>query len=345
MQEKTTQNLSTKKGEVEFRKNLALYQSGSMQHFLPDALSGEETLVLLKKRIEKSRSDFSSLRDSGVILQPYIEIGAERCQRSLLLENEFKSSGIAMDISFEILKFADVVAHELGYKKMPVRVACDVNDLPVRSDSTKFVFCYQTLHHFPDPSLITQQIQRVLSNRGVFFFAEEPVRPALAEHLRFYNRKGHKLNALEKLLNRLGILHIISTSGDFERSYDVLEMEFDLKTWEHTCDGFKEVAFEVSKIKLTRDPKALKNKLANLVGGNITGKCRIFKDAKESPKIENVIDMLTCPVCSCSPLEIIKSHGLYCTNCEIHYPEIDGIIFLFDPALGKELYPQIFMKK
>jgi hypothetical protein len=46
--------------------------------------------------------------------------------------NDFNAKGIAIDISFEQLRTADHFAELFNRPKLPVRVCCDANHLPVK---------------------------------------------------------------------------------------------------------------------------------------------------------------------------------------------------------------------
>ena len=48
-----------------------------------------------------------------------------------------------------------------------------------------FIFTYSTLHHFPDPSIIVKEIERVTLPGGTFFSGLEPVKQGL--HMGLYD--------------------------------------------------------------------------------------------------------------------------------------------------------------
>ena len=235
------QSIKNKKGEVTYRRKLALQFEGKKTYY-PGQPSKKEYLTILKERVNQSRNDFNKLKGKGIKLSPYLEIGAERGQRSLLLENEFGATGFATDISLASLKVADKLSEPLGYKKMPARVVCDAYHLPFRSNSIPFIFCYQTLHHFPDPKPVIHEIKRVLTPGGYFYFNEEPVKQWL--NLRLWSR-DYNLTPLEKLLKAIGVLPFLSTIGGSEKGEGVLEEEFDINTWERALDVFDEVEASV----------------------------------------------------------------------------------------------------
>ena len=64
-------------------------------------------------------------------------------------------------------------------KNAPERICCDANTLPFAQNSLPFVFCFETLHHFPDPTPVVHEIYRVLCPGGWFYFNEEPFKKVL----------------------------------------------------------------------------------------------------------------------------------------------------------------------
>jgi len=162
------QSAKVKKGEIEFRKYL------SRQHVMvitifPYEYDQQEILNVLKNRVEKSEVDFKILKTRNIPLSPFLEIGAERCQRANpLLTNRSQAYGVATDISIGSLKTAQYFRRQLKMETMPERVCCDAYNLPFRNGAFAFAFCYQTLHHFPDPTPILTEVkdgqnQRTLS--------------------------------------------------------------------------------------------------------------------------------------------------------------------------------------
>ena len=63
---------------------------------------GIEEVML--SRMKKTLEQMAELKNTGTEISPYVEIGAERCQRSLVMENDLNANGAAVDISFDMLK-------------------------------------------------------------------------------------------------------------------------------------------------------------------------------------------------------------------------------------------------
>lgn len=168
-----TQSLKSKKGEIQFRKKVSEQQVDG-KHIFRDELDSKNIEGVLLNRMKETYKHVSLLKRNGITVSPYLELGAERCQRSLVMENDLGASGAAVDISFYSLKSCDHYRSVFKKSKMPLRICCDAYNLPFMAGSIPFAFCYETLHHFPDPTPIVKEIHRVLSPGGHFFFDEEP---------------------------------------------------------------------------------------------------------------------------------------------------------------------------
>lgn len=344
MQCESQQPLRSKQGEVKFRRKLALQQSSDDQVLIPEAYNKAENLAFMRERIAKTREDIKNLIASRTRIAPYIELGAERCQRALLLENEFNANGFALDISVEMLRYAPLIAEEFGYKKYPLRIACDAYNLPFQSQSVGFAFCYQTLHHFPDPAPICREIARVLQPNSAFFFDEEPVRGRIKKLTQIYHRRGHRLSSIDALLDKVGLLGVFSTAGELEREYGVLEEVFDISTWRRALSSFDDFDVVVNtKLRIRMSPLnwGIKAILAQLVGGNIRALCKTAGSEALRPTSEGLLDILRCVNCKGkSRLIRVPTAGLKCLQCGSIYPEVDGVLLMFEKSLGSQLYPE-----
>lgn len=292
------QNDEEKKGEILFRSKL--YEQHVLgRNIFEDEFNKDEIAEIIRSRVAKSDSQFSKLKEKGVALSPFLEVGAERCQRSMLLSDKYDSLGFAVDISYDSLRSADYFFKKFKMKRMPIRVCCDAYNLPFRNNSFPFVFCYETLHHFPDPTPIVGEIKRVMS-RGHFFFDEEPVKQIL--NLKLYKRKNKIYSIHERRKNKVVrvIEHFISTRTCNEEEYGIIEnVDISLKHWKRISKMFdhSEVDLVVGPIscKLNYPRFSLKRTLANLAGGSITGLC--FADKKMSDSSKDVFGLLGCPNC------------------------------------------------
>jgi SAM-dependent methyltransferase/uncharacterized protein YbaR (Trm112 family) len=349
MQPSVQQRIGSKRGEVAFRRQLARQQSVGGTATIPEAHTREEILAVMAERMEQTRCDMAAIAAAGLPLSPYIEVGAERCQRALILENEMGATGFAVDISFDMLRYATVIANAFGYRKMPLRVACDAYNLPFRNGSLAMSFCYQTLHHFPSPLPICGEIGRALGHGGTLFIDDEPVRGYIKHLTRLYHRRSHQMSALERAADRLGLLSVLSKTDELEREHDILEEEFGTATWRRALAGFslQEVVINrrlnLRMSSLGISPRAA---LADLVGGNIRVLAR--KDGSGSngeaqPFGGDRLALLGCPSCAHRPgLTPSVDVGLECAACGAVYPLVDGVYLLFEPSLGRMLYPEYF---
>ena len=346
------QSEKTQKGEIEFRKKLSRQQIDG-EHFFEDEYDAKGIEKILAERMKKTYDNMVSLKERGVALSPYLEIGAERCQRSLVMENDLEMSGAAVDISYDMLKSCDHYKKAFNKQKVPLRVCCDANNLPFMTGSIPFVFCYETLHHFPEPYPIVKEIHRVLQPAGHFFFHEEPFKKVL--HINLYNaekthaNKPAKSSKLRKIKTGFDIFFAKKTCNETE--HDIIENHgISLKNWKKTVGLFEEknVNLHSNAIKKSINTELFHPKrysdylLAYLFGGEISGVCR--KAGTPLKMDVSIQDVLVCPLCSKNGRESKlsqKNSMLICKECSNSYPILAGVAFLFVPEKLEELYPEI----
>ena len=339
-----TQKLESKIGEVKYRKKLTKQYLGKNKFFSnePDT---KEIISALKDRISSTKNDFVSLKKQGVNSTPYLEIGAEFGHRASILEEKYNSKGFALDLSLESLLQAQFFAKKLKLKKIPQRICADAYHLPFLDNSFEFVFCYQTLHHFPDPSPVAREIYRVLKPGGHFFVNEEPVSQRLNLNLW---RRPTKLRAWEKILKYTLVLPFVSTIGKTETNHGILEETFNIKTWEKSLDCFENAAVWLkpypleseSKINKKRStdwlkPDLLTRSLINLSGGGIKILARKGGNLQSKSNFQ-IERFLACPLC----LETLTKK-LACSKCKTSYQSFKGIKLLLPKRLMVKLYPKL----
>jgi SAM-dependent methyltransferase len=184
--------------------------------------------------------------------------------------------------------------------KPPVRICCDANKLPFSTSSIPFVFCYETLHHFPGPTPITSEIYRVMIPGGFFFFDEEPYKQVL--QLKLY--KGKKIYS-KKFINRSVIRKIIDRffcdKSCNEVDHGIIENgNLPLKLWKQALSHFEEKEIILSSANFFRSNLFHPNSrlifwAAYLLGGNISGRCR--KAGIDRHQYRTIFDALICPSC------------------------------------------------
>jgi SAM-dependent methyltransferase/uncharacterized protein YbaR (Trm112 family) len=347
MQRQLTEN---QKGEIEFRRKL-YFQQVEGKAVLEDEFDGPSMEKILEDRIKRTHHQMTALRQRGVTLSPYIEIGAERCQRSLVMENDLGARGAAVDLSYDLLRSCDHYAEVFNRPKSPLRICCDANNLPFMSGSIPFVFCYETLHHFPEPTPITEEIYRVLLPGGCFFFDEEPYKQVL--HINLY--KGSKIHSGDSL-NRSTIRRVLDrffcAQHCNETEHGIIENHhIPLKTWRHAFAGFEERGIDLNaasrhpilQSRLFDPTSYLRYVVAYLAGGSISGVVK--KRGRVSASDKSISDALLCPSCRQTGSEVAlrqQDQLFLCTECFKAYPVINGVVFLLAYDNFAELYPEIF---
>src|SRR5581483_5616368 len=215
--------------------------------------------------------------------------------------------------------------------------------------SVPFVFCYETLHHFPEPAPVVQEIYRVLSPGGFFFFDEEPYKKILHINLysgkKIYSREHLTRSTARKLLDRL---FAAPTCNEVE--HGVIENdEISITQWKSALAPFtkKDVQLTASenlsmKEDLFKPFNYLKLLLLILLGGKVSGTCQ--NTSPGSPTATPVLETLICPSCKLAHIEagITRTDTAFaCTRCFNVYPIFDDILFLFTPDKLAELYPEV----
>jgi len=330
------QPLSAKKGEVEFRELLRKQHCHGKVTY-KDEYSQTEMLSALKEKNERHLADFKELVDKGIKLSPFLEIGAGYGQTSLLLTNKFKSQGYTIDIASGPLKEIKRLSKKLKLPKTPEVVVSDAENLPFPDNSFPFVFCYQTLHHFPHPAKVIAEIYRVLAPGGYFFFSEEPVRQIF--NLRLWNRPT-KLRVWEKLLKVTLILPFISKIGKTEIDHGIIEEAFTLSSWNESLSIFEEQETELDPFPFgpkgsLENPNFINQTFIFFLGGGIKGLLK----KKGMGRKKLLMPTLVCLNCKKRPSLKKTGKTIYCPNCDYQYAASNNIPVVLLKDLEKKLYP------
>lgn len=341
MKHSQLQPLSAKIGEVKFRQKLVRQHLGKENSFTGEP-GQKEILAILKERVNTTRKIFKRLADRGIALSPFLEIGAEKGQRSMVLVNDFGASGFASDISYQSLTSSQDFAKILGFRKLPTLVCCDAYHLPFATASVPFIFCFETLHHFPDPAPVIKEIYRILSPGGIFYFGEEPVKQLFNLNLW---RRGYHLNPFERVLKMVGLLPFLSRIGGAEVNHGVLEEEFDLKIWREALAPFSKVEGSVSPVFFGPKSRLLKNGpgwknpslatlfLIHLQGGGIEG---LAIKHGELGVVGHSQQLIICPDCKSKLFK--KEEKLICSNCQRQFNLKEKVLMFLPKSLQKKLY-------
>jgi len=336
------QNLASKRGEVAYRSRLVLQYQGK-RVFFPNEPDKKEIIGVLEQRLQSTKKDLAWLKKQyNINFSPYLEIGAEFGQRAAILEEKYGAQGFALDISLESLSLAPFIVKHLKLKRVPERICADAYHLPFLNNSFNFIYCYQTLHHFPDPAPVIREIYRVLKPGGYFFVNEEPVSQIF--NLKLW-RRPTKLRAWERFLKYALILPFVSTIGKTETEHGILEEAFDLATWQRGLDVFEGVTVWLKpypfgpKSIIHKKPKTIWLKPSITTRPFITffgaGIKVLGKKTKEhlNNNLTNVEDFINCPSCL-EPL----NQNLACPRCHVKYFSIKNIKILLPKTILNKLY-------
>jgi len=144
------QQVDYQQGEIEFRRKLFQQQVREDTQFR-DEFDSHGIRDVLAERMQKTLSKLSRLQSSGIPLFLFVEIGAERRQRSLVMETDLGSIGASVDISIDMLKSCTHYQEVFSKPREPFSDCCDASNLPIRAGSIPLVICYEMFHHFPGP--------------------------------------------------------------------------------------------------------------------------------------------------------------------------------------------------
>ena len=339
------QDPKSKAGEVKFRARLYEQQVLGINP-MEGELSAAQMLETMRERISKTRRDLAELAEAQVLKAPFLELGAERCQRSLVLANDYGLEGFAADLSFESLLYADFLAQQEGFKAMPRRICCDAQRLPLADNSIGFAFCYQTLHHFPDPTPIVQEIYRVLRPGAFFFIDEEPIARVCKLNLwkRHVTPRGDSNKYLRYAKDYL--LDFISEPHVNEVDYGLCENDdISLVQWERALGQPAEKNIRLKVLPIPRmmshvshnsSSWGLRSWMCQGLGGSLTAMVRPKAAAEQASHPSG--EALCCPACRGQLKDSLDA--LVCQSCDGSYPVRQGIPMLLPREELNSLYAE-----
>lgn len=346
----SAQAQQTKLAEVKFRAQITNQHLGKSQVFANEP-NAKEIMRLLHKRTKEAKEAFSRLKRRGLALSPYLEIGSEYCQRAAILVNRFATCGFATDISLASLQAAPAFCRRFKFKKTPSRICADAYNLPFKSNSFPFVFIYETLHHFPDPTPVLAEIYRVLAPGGVCLIGGDPIAQTI--QIKIWRRPTN-LRLWEKVLKFTLILPFISHIGKTEVEHGILEGAFSLKVWQKSLSIFEKVEATIeTPVGITAQsyksaqrnwlmPNPATKIAIALFGGGLRAFCFKLPNRKGPPPPKNLADILVCPNCLANLKREIslkkKAVGFACGTCQVSYKKYQQVPILLEPKLTKLLY-------
>jgi len=342
------QNSSNQKGEIEFRKKLYQEQVEGKDEF--DGKLGYSSIEsILSERMDKTLTDFRSLKEQIRLPKQYLEIGAERGQRSLILQNDLDRDGVALDISFDMLNSCTHYAQKFNKPHLPLRICSDVYNIPLASDSIPFVFVYEMLHHFPSPGPVIKELHRVLTPGGYFYFDEEPFKKVA--HFKLY-KKPLWTTPGPGFINKIKFLldYFFLDNDLIEHQYDVIENHsIPIQEWEESLSLFDTCDIDLMSIKniqskLGTNAKGITYLLNYLLGGTIKGTCQKKGNPTKDKDSIPLKDKLICPECKSNTHKEELLHfdvtKIECPTCKTKFPIKNNVLFLFSKKSMEDLYPE-----
>ena len=302
-----------------------------------EILSDEVLATRIRERAATTVVDAEELTRRGVPLSPFLEIGAGSVQRSIALANHQRADGVATDISQNALRDAPYVLSLLRQGRAPMRICCDAHHLPFLDDTFRYVFAYQTLHHFENPVPVVAECYRVLGRGGYFFFDEEPLDTRLRRLARGRRMLSHPPTRAQRIAARLGVEKVFWDDGAHERSLGIVEGRPDIATWREALACFGSVEAVVNRRlrfgSNLRTPM-LSALLSGLVGGNIRGLCLKLDGMVAASDFR---ERLMCPDCLSANLAVVEREPILCRNCGRTYPVVEGVYRMLPAELEAQL--------
>ncbi|MCC7355714.1 MAG: methyltransferase domain-containing protein [Anaerolineae bacterium] len=325
--------------EAPQQQSLDAKRAESSRPFHGEGIIKDPNLAAMhRERCNTIVNDAKELRERGVSLGPFLEIGAGSAQRSIALLNNFPTDGVATDISLQSLRDSRYILSLMNYARKPMLICCDAHHIPFMANTFQFVFAYQALHHFENPIPVVAECYRVLGKGGYFYFNEEPMDSPVLRLLRGNRSLSRPPTRLQRLGYKLRVEKIFWDDGAWERSLGMTEARFDIGLWREALRPFSRVSLEISRrLRLHTDlhRPLLNTLLASITGGNVKGPC---EKAEGEPASSDFRERLICLDCRSTQL-VQEGGGLLCANCRRAYPIIDGIIRLLPRAIEAQLYP------
>ncbi len=336
------QSINNKLAEIHYRR-LSAKQHTENNKLLENEPDQAEFKQLITPKLKETGKRFQDLQKKGIVLSPYLEIGSEHCLRPMILENQLNANGFAVDISVHSLISAKKYAKIFHFKKLPKIICADAYNLPFKSNSIPFIFIYETLHHFPEPQPVIDEIYRVLSPGGYLLIGGDPIKQQF--QLPIW-RRPNRLRLWEKFLKAIFVLPFISQIGKTETEYGIIETAFDLKTWRKSLSRFARIEAEIEVFPFGILEKTENKKLdiswpvktgLFLLGGGIRAVC--LKEGKR--KVTSGMNILICPNCKKRYkkefLLVKRAEKLKCNKCKTHYAKFQNVQTILERNLFEKI--------
>jgi len=336
------QSLAVKRAEVEFHNFASLGEpERAIAHYA-------------EQNVRRGAVIRNHLRFIGE-MTPFLEIGSNVGHTSYMLANEFGSSGFALDISADSLRYGAALKDRWRLSRSPIRVAGDAVNLPFADGSLRFVMAFQMLSQFMNMESVFLEVKRVLAPGGTFLFAEEPLKRLLS--LRLYRCPYYNtMKPWERKLYDWGLLGYLVRDvigARQEESFGIRQNHtMGLSDWrrligKHFMDAEYEIFVpergwgeRIVKRAATRlDPYRSEWRAAHLLGGTLAAVGRKGGDAQRVPFDASEFQaQLRCPDCH-GALTRDAGDTLHCSDCGYQARNEGGVYNLLPSGDRAELYP------
>lgn len=155
-----------------------------------------------------------------------LEISPSKNYIGYLISDNYNASVTLLDMSEQALNDGAHLAKENGSISTVRKVCCDFHSLPFNDMEFDFVYMSGAIHHCKNPTLIFNEVARILKPSGFFHLINEPCRRELSLYKFNCNRAGggSGLTKFEDFLLNSGMLGFFSYPTEGGRPEDLFNM-------------------------------------------------------------------------------------------------------------------------
>lgn len=155
-----------------------------------------------------------------------LELAPSKNYIAYLLADQYMADVTVMDMSRHSLLEGCRIAREHGLKQKVRMVASDFHSLPFDNSEFDLVYMSGAIHHCKNPTIIFNEVARILKKSGLFYLINEPCKRELSLYEFNCNRigGGAGITLFEKFLYDSGFLGVFSYPVDGGRPEDLFGM-------------------------------------------------------------------------------------------------------------------------